>query len=220
MGWKARFKILIKGIMGGVCNSIGGWLYIRTRTDLGSIVLASFMFTAGSIFISHWYFYLFTGKIGFLIERDEERTLSKELNLVIGLLGNLLGCLIMGALIRVATFDSNPALFVELQKVVDLKLGYNWYQALILSFFCGLLIHIGVDGMRRIDNPLGRYLVLFLCIGGFTLAGFEHSVANMFFYFLNGTYTLQAFISLGLLVVGNALGGLAVSGIRILVSKE
>ena len=74
--------------------------------------------------------------------------------------------------------------------------------------------------MRRIDNPLGRYLVMFLCIGGFTLAGFEHSVANMFFYFLNNTYTWEAALSLLILVCGNALGGLAVSGVRLLVSKE
>ena len=49
---------------------------------------------------------------------------------------------------------------------------------------------------------------------------FEHSVANMFFYFLNGSYTLDAALSLLLLIVGNSLGGLAVSGVRLLFSKE
>ena len=217
---KRRVKTLVKGIMGGVCNSIGGWLYLRARVDMGSIVVASFLFTTGSIFISHLFFYLFTGKIGFLLEKDEEKRRSKAIDLGIGLIGNLLGCMMMGFLIRLATFDTNPLLFTELQGIVNLKIGHDWYEALILSFFCGLLIHIGTDGMRRIDNPLGRYLVMFLCIGGFTLAGFEHSVANMFFYFLNNTYTWEAALSLLILVCGNALGGLAVSGVRLLVSKE
>lgn len=217
---KKRIKTLVKGIMGGVCNSIGGWLYLRARVDLNSIVVASFLFTTGSIFISHWFFYLFTGKVGFLLEKDDELRRSKAIDLGIGLTGNVLGCMLMGFLIRVATFDANPELFLTLQNVVNLKMGYEWYQALILAFLCGMLIHIGTDGMRRIDNPLGRYLVLFLCIGGFTLAGFEHSVANMFFYFLNNTYTWEAALSLLILIAGNALGGLAVSGVRLLVSKE
>ena len=76
---KRRVKTLVKGIMGGVCNSIGGWLYLRARVDMGSIVVASFLFTTGSIFISHWFFYLFTGKIGFLLEKDEEKDVVKQL---------------------------------------------------------------------------------------------------------------------------------------------
>lgn len=217
---KRRIKTLIKGIMGGVCNSIGGWLYLRARVDSGSIITASFLFTTGSIFISHWFFYLFTGKIGFLLEKDDDVRTSKAIDLGIGLLGNILGCMMMGFLIRLAAYDTNELLFVELQKIVNLKMGHDWYEALILSFFCGLLIHIGVDGFRRIDNSFGKYLVLFLCIGGFTLAGFEHSVANMFFYFLNNSYTWNAVLSLLILIVGNALGGLTVSGVRLLVSKE
>ena len=217
---KRRLKTLLKGIMGGVCNSIGGWLYLRARVDSGSIIAASFLFTTGSVFISHWFFYLFTGKIGFLLEKDDDVRTSKAIDLGIGLLGNVLGCMMMGFLIRLAAYDTNVLLFKQLEGIVSLKMGHDWYEALILSFFCGLLIHIGIDGMRRIDNPIGRYLVLFLCIGGFTLAGFEHSVANMFFYFLNGSYTLDAALSLLLLIVGNSLGGLAVSGVRLLVSKE
>ena len=76
---KKRLKTFVKGIMGGVCNSIGGWLYLRARVDLGSIVVASFLFTTGSVFIAHWFFYLFTGKIGFLLEKDDEKRRSKAL---------------------------------------------------------------------------------------------------------------------------------------------
>ena len=121
---KRRVKTLVKGIMGGVCNSIGGWLYLRARVDMGSIVVASFLFTTGSIFISHWFFYLFTGKIGFLLEKDEEKRRSKAIDLGIGLVGNLLGCMMMGFLIRLATFDTNPLLFTELQGIVNLKIGH------------------------------------------------------------------------------------------------
>ncbi len=215
-----KLKLLLKGIVAGICNSIGGWLYLRARVDLDSIVVASFLFTTGSIFIAHYFFYLFTGQIGFIIEKDGIKKLSKLVDLIIGLVGNILGCMLMGFLIRIATYETNLELFTELKGIVDMKIGYKWYQGLILSFFCGMLIHIGTDGFKRIDNPLGRYLVLFLCIGGFTLAGFEHSVANMFFYFLNNSYTGWAFLSILICVIGNSLGGIAISSIRLLVSND
>lgn len=215
-----KFKILLRGIVAGICNSIGGWLYLRARVDLHSIVVASFLFTTGSIFIAHYFFYLYTGQIGFIIERDGNKLLNKIFELLVGLVGNILGCMLMGFLIRVSTYDTNLELFAELENIVNLKTGYKWYQALILSFLCGMLIHIGVDGFRRIDNPLGRYLVLFLCIGGFTLAGFEHSVANMFFYFANNSYNASAFLSIFICVIGNSLGGIALSSIRLLVSNN
>ena len=131
---KRRAKTLVKGIMGGVCNSIGGWLYLRARVDLGSIVVASFLFTTGSVFIAHWFFYLFTGKIGFLLEKDDEKRRSKAIDLGIGLLGNLLGCMMMGFLIRTAAYDTNVNLFHELQGIVNMKIGHDWYEALMLLF--------------------------------------------------------------------------------------
>lgn len=210
-----KIKILLRGITAGVCNSIGGWLYLRTRVDLHSIVVASFLFTTGSIFIAHYFFYLYTGKIGFIIEKENNHRLVKISELIIGLIGNVLGCMLMAILMRIATFDTNQELYAELNKIVELKMNYKYYQTLILSFFCGMLIHIGVDGFKRIDNAFGKYLVLFLCIGGFTLAGFEHSVANMFFYFLNNDYSIKAFISLLICVIGNSLGGIAIAGIKL-----
>ena len=47
-----------------------------------------------------------------------------------------------------------------------------------------------------------------LAIGGFIVSGFEHSIANMFYYFFSSNYSLAAFLSLLLCVIGNSLGGL------------
>ena len=42
----------------------------------------------------------------------------------------------------------------------------------------------------------------------FIVSGFEHSIANMFYYFLSGNYSVIAFVSLLLCVIGNSIGGL------------
>ena len=76
-----------------------------------------------------------------------------------------------------------------------------------VSFFCGLLVYVAVEGFKNIQNNFGKYVVLVLAIGGFILAGFEHSIANMFYFCLNSSFGLDAFLFLILCVIGNSIGG-------------
>ena len=57
---------------------------------------------------------------------------------------------------------------------------------------------------REKKTPLG---ILF-CIPVFILAGFEHSIADMFYFALAGLYRLRSLWFLLLVVLGNSLGGL------------
>ena len=91
---------------------------------------------------------------------------------------------------------------------VTSKIDYQWYQMIGLSFFCGMLVYIAVEGFKKIENNFGKYVVLMLAIGGFIVSGFEHSIANMFYYFLSGNFSVIAFLSLLLCVIGNSIGGL------------
>ena len=102
---------------------------------------------------------------------------------------------------------------------VNSKINYEWYQMIGLSFFCGMLVYIAVEGFKKIENNFGKYVVLMLAIGGFIVMGFEHSIANMFYYFFSGNYSLAAFLSLLLCVIGNSLGGLSISLINKLINK-
>ena len=83
----------------------------------------------------------------------------------------------------------------------------RWYIMIGLGFFCGILVYLAVEGFKKIDNNFGKYVVLILSIGGFIVCGFEHSIANMFYYFLNGSYSLNAILSILLCVLGNSIGG-------------
>lgn len=200
-------KCLTKGILAGLAISFGGFLYLRVNYLTGTNVLGAFLFAFGLILICNFDFYLYTGKICYVFDKSEESFGSKIINLLIILIGNLLGALVFSFLMRVLTIESNKEMFEALSNVVEKKINYSWYIMIGLGFFCGILVYLAVEGFKKIDNNFGKYVVLILSIGGFIVCGFEHSIANMFYYFLNGSYSLNAILSILLCVLGNSIGG-------------
>ena len=67
-----------------------------------------------------------------------------------------------------------------------------------------MLMYTAVWSFRERKTPLG---ILF-CIPVFVLSGFEHSIADMFYFALAGLFRLQSLRFLLLVVLGNSLGGL------------
>ena len=201
-------KCFIKSLLAGFAISLGGWIYLCVNQKMDNNVLAAFLFSFGLILICNFGFNLYTGKICYLFDKSKKKLGSKLLDMVIILLGNLMGTLIFGLLIRLVTSSGNDLLFKGLDEIVETKINYPWYEALGRAFFCGMLVYIAVEGFKTIENNFGKYVVLVLAIGGFIVCGFEHSIANMFYYFLSVTFTPSAFLSLLLFVIGNSLGGL------------
>lgn len=205
---------LIRGILAGIAISFGGYLCLRTNAVTNNTILGSFLFSFGLILICNFNFNLYTGKVCYLFESNEHaadyKLTTKILCLAIILLGNLIGTLFFANVLRLVIADNaiNLKVMETLSSSVNNKINYKWYQMIGLSFFCGILVYIAVEGFKKIENNFGKYVVLILAIGGFIIMGFEHSIANMFYYFLSGNYTLVAFISLLLCVVGNSVGGL------------
>ncbi len=226
-------SVLIKGILAGICISIGGFLCLKANIAANSKVLGAFLFPIGLILICNFGYFLYTGKICYLFENKEQSYKEKLLSLLIGLFGNLVGCFVIALLIRliyhgtiseivsstITTTTPDGLLFKNLENTVNTKIGYEWYQMIILSAFCGMLVYIAVEGFKTIEHHFGKYLVLILAIAGFIICGFEHSVANMFYYFLSGTFTLNAFLSLLLCVIGNSIGGLFIPSLKMFIKR-
>lgn len=220
--------ILIKGILAGIAISFGGFLCLRLNTLSGNTILGSFLFSFGLILICNFNFNLYTGKICYLFENINchcsskiviKKIFGKVITLLLILLGNLIGTLIFANLLKLVIIDNsiNNTLMETLKNSVETKINYKWFEMIGLSFFCGMLVYIAVEGFKQIENNFGKYVVLMLAIGGFIVMGFEHSIANMFYYFLSGNYSLAAFLSLLLCVIGNSLGGLSIPLINKLI---
>ena len=225
-------SVLIKGILAGICISIGGSICLKANVAANSKILGAFLFPIGLILICNFGYFLYTGKICYLFENKEQSYKEKVLSLLLGLFGNLVGCVAVAVVLRLinhsfiaesqveqAWYSSNAQLFINLNSSVNSKLNYAWYEMIILSAFCGMLVYIAVEGFKTIEHHIGKYLVLILAIAGFIICGFEHSVANMFYYFLNGTFTINAIVSLLLCVIGNSFGGLFIPSLKMLIKK-
>lgn len=225
-------SVLIKGILAGICICIGGFICLKANVAANSKILGAFLFPIGLILICNFGYFLYTGKICYLFENKEQSYKEKVLSLLLGLFGNLVGCIAVAVVLRLinqsfitesqvaqAWYSSNAQLFINLNSSVNSKLNYAWYEMIILSAFCGMLVYIAVEGFKTIEHHIGKYLVLILAIAGFIICGFEHSVANMFYYFLNGTFTINAIVSLLLCVIGNSFGGLFIPSLKMLIKK-
>ena len=205
-----HLKTILKGVLAGIAISFGGFLCIRTNAIASNTILGSFLFSFGLILICNFGFNLYTGKVCYLFDNNDKSLLKRVLDLLLMLGGNLVGTLFFANVLRLVMADNstNKLLMESLNNSVKSKINYEWYQMIGLSFFCGMLVYIAVEGFKKIENNFGKYVVLMLAIGGFIVSGFEHSIANMFYYFLSGNYSVIAFVSLLLCVIGNSIGGL------------
>ena len=65
----------------------------------------------------------------------------------------------------------------------------------ILGFFCNIFVYIAVEGYKTFPLALGKYLAIFVGITVFIMSGYEHSVADMFYYFMAGQMDQEALVA-------------------------
>ena len=147
---------------------------------------------------------LFTGKVGFVPEDHGRPALQL---LLAGLLGNLIGTFLCGQLLRLGL----PALSDAARTICAAKLTQAPAAALIRGVFCGILMYLAVSIWKERQSPLG----IFFCIPVFILSGFEHSIADMFYFAVSGIVSLKAFVFLWLVIIGNALGAMLLPGLNL-----
>lgn len=209
-------NILINSFLAGVAIAISGFISLRANVISSNSIIGAILFSFGLLIICSFNYNLYTGKICYLLEKTDEKIKNKLINLFIILVGNLFGTLFVATAIKFSLSDNstNNQLVNTLKSIVDSKLNYSWYQSIVLSFFCGMLVYIAVESFKSINWPLGKYLILILAISGFIICGFEHSIANMFYYFLNSTFNIKIVLSLILFIIGNSLGGLFIPALN------
>ena len=114
-------KVLIKGILAGICISIGGWLCLKTNAVMPNNILGAFLFPIGLILICNFGYFLYTGKICYLFENKEQSYKTKIIDLCLGLFGNAIGCLIISLLLNLAAKNLNYVVFENVQNMVLVK---------------------------------------------------------------------------------------------------
>ena len=185
---------LKKSIIGGFLIGFGGTVYL----NMDNKIVAAFLFGLGLFTIINFELNLYTGKIGYLSKEN-----WKEILLT--LIGNFIGTNLFAFLVLQTRLAGK--LKEAVAPAVELKLSDNLLSTFILAIFCVILMSIAVGTFKKLPNILGT-LAVFLCVAVFILAGFEHCVANMFFFALSSS-PADYLLTLLVAIAGNSLGGIA-----------
>ena len=198
-------KKTASGIAAGICITLGGAVFLAVENRIVGAVL----FSVALLSICLKGYALFTGKVGFIPEnhcRDSVETL------MLALLGNTIATILGGLVIRAALSNLGAAA----ENVCGAKLSQVWWSTLIRGAFCGILMYLAVSTFRDNKTPVG---ILF-CIPVFILSGFEHSIADIFYFAASGIVSLKAFAFICLVILGNALGAMILPLLSGLFRKE
>lgn len=197
---KKYVRMFLLAVLSGLVIGVGGTVFLSAENR----VVGAVLFTVGLYTICIQGLNLFTGKVGYLF--DNKPIYLVEL-LVIWL-GNFLGTVISAALIlqtRIAGIAETA------RSICEVKLQDGYVSLFVLGIFCGMLMFIAVDGYKRTN---GNPLFLFMGVVTFILCGFEHCIADMFYFTLAGMWSAKALLCILVITLGNSVGGVLIPVIK------
>lgn len=200
---KRYIDIFLRAVITGFAIGIGGIVYLSCDNKY----VGSFLFGTGLFVILTFGLSLFTGKVGYAVENKP----AYLIDLAVIWLGNLAGTVITGLLIlctRISGIGEKAA------AICEAKFNDNLVSIFILAFFCGMLMFIAADGFKNIENQFGKIMAIFLPVMVFILSGFEHCIANMFYFTAAQAWSLKALGYLMIMTLGNAGGGMFIPLMR------
>lgn len=198
---KETGNIFCRAVMAGLGIAMGGIVYLSVENQ----VIGAFLFVIGLYEIVLNGLFLYTGKVGYLVVEKKKK--EYLLLLLVTWLGNLVGTA-LGAFGALNTRISG--IVSKAESICAVKMGDNPLSIFILAVFCGILMYIAVDGYKEKGNPV----ILFLGVSVFILSGFEHCIANMFYFSLAGAWSVKAIVYLLIMTIGNSIGGILIPFVK------
>lgn len=197
---KKYFDFFIKGVYAGIMIAIGGIAFLAIENK----IIGSFLFSIGLLTVCMYGLNLYTGKIGYILINK----LNYIFELLLSLLGNFVGTFLVGNVMRFTRYEN----YIEMaKKIVEIKLNDNLISIFILSVFCGVMMYIAVNNFKHAKDLVAKYIGIFICVMVFILCGFEHCVANMFYFSIAGIWNLKVLSYLAVMILGNSLGSIIIA---------
>lgn len=182
-------RLIASSVLAGLCIAIGSAAYCASST-LGMI-----LFAAGLLTICYYGFHLYTGRVGYA------QNLTEAKNLVIMLVGNLIGAFVGGlfttwAATSFSDIVSSALLFIQVKNSLSLP------ALLFRAIMCGVSVFLAVDIYKEKKSIVG---ILFF-VPLFILCGWEHCIADMA-YMAIADLPMEP-LKFGMVVLGNTVGAL------------
>lgn len=215
-----ELKYFISGILAGFIIGLGGLCFILTKTYLiaSGQVVGALIFPIGLFLICVMGLDLYTGKIGFVF-KDKTITISR---LLLMLTGNLVGSVLMGT-ISYLIFKDNTAVMNVIKTLVEAKSdigGINVLVFSIKSILCGMMVFLAVHLYKKASSDFMKFISVLIPIFIFVLCGFEHCIADAFYFSFNLSFNINTLILMIFSIVFNSVGSLILYGITYFLEKE
>lgn len=206
---KKFIHTFIPAILAGVCIALGGTVFLSSDTKLAGALF----FCLGLLTILTCGFGLFTGKVCYTL--DNKPSFLGTLGII--WLGNLTGT---GLSALFARFTRNyQSLNEKAAATISAKLSDSLISLFVLGIGCGICIYIAINSYKTQDGFLKVTLVI-LPVMVFIFCGFEHCVADMFYFFLAGEITPDALLRIIVITLGNSVGGMLIPAAEKLYKRK
>lgn len=186
-------ETMIKSFFASLFISIGCAVNIACISK-GYPIAGAIMFAIGLLCVCIYGANLYTGKIGFVVKN------RNYLEVFLILIFNLIFSYLIGLL------SANIVDGCVVQNIINNKLNMAFFDNLLKSIFCGILMFLAVDMHKNHNTVLG---ILF-AVPVFILSGFEHCIANITYFGLAKCFNLKMVLFMLTNILGNTIGGVLI----------
>ena len=196
-------KKFINSVLAGVSISLGATIYLLCSNK----IVGALLFAIGILLVMEFKFLLYTGYVP--TKREEQSFLDYLVNSTFVFVGNLVGGGLTAGLLALTKL--REPLYNATVTLCQNKLNDTLLSVFILSIFCGIII----AGIVKATNLKKQILFVAMMIATFILCGYEHVVANSFYFsFSLKLFTFEGLLFMLVCLCGNFVGGLICSFVK------
>ena len=187
---KHYVETAMKALFAGIFIGLGGAAYCLCDNKY----IGALLFSVGLYGICLSQFSLITGIVGYAVNGVNWKDF---LTLLTVFCFNFIGALLIAGFVRIA----DPSIIEKASAIVTSRMSQTPLQTIASGALCGMLVHFAVFNYKRTKSPLP----IFIAVPAFILCGFEHCVADMFYFTAAEAFHLG---HIGLVLSGNACGAM------------
>ncbi len=198
-------KSIFEGIMSGLYVGVGATVYLSCENK----IIGSVAFTIALISICLTGAQLFTGKIGYMVFNHKK---NDFISLIGCIIGNAIGTFSCAAIVTGAGIPIR-------QRAIEMcaaKLDAPYVKIFFAAIMCGILMFTAVYTYKEKKSMA----VVFFAVPAFILSGYEHSIADMFYFSASMTFSPMILPFLCVVLLGNSVGGMLVPALMKLAGNE
>jgi formate/nitrite transporter FocA (FNT family) len=197
----------ILSVFAGMAIGVGAVTSLLANSllsGLGGKALGALLFSIGILIILVFQMNLFTG----MVARIPSMGVKNYWKLAVCFLGNALGIGLVALIARYSFLGDSVA--AQAQSLISAKIGDPAWgiKSFCSAVLCGLLITFCIRAAsaapkKNISATVGALFPIIV----FAFCGFDHSVANMLYFYYFGEFSWRVVGYEGLVIVGNIVGG-------------